>query len=94
MSQHQRASPVPTPAEAELQRNISQVMRLEQKSLRQRTRGERVADAVTAASGSIPFILFHVVLFVVWIVLNLGYVSQIRPFDPWPGAPHRARPVS
>ena len=71
-------------AEAELQRNISQIMRLEEKSLRQRSRGERLADAVTAAAGSVSFIVFHVVLFAAWIVLNLGCVPHVRAFDPWP----------
>jgi uncharacterized membrane protein len=59
-------------------------MRLEQKSLRQRTRGERMADTITAAAGSVSFVVFHVVFFAVWIVVNLGYVPHVRAFDPWP----------
>jgi uncharacterized membrane protein len=45
---------------------------------------ERIADAVTIVSGSIPFLLFNGVLFAVWIILNTKILSSVKPFDPFP----------
>jgi CRP/FNR family cyclic AMP-dependent transcriptional regulator len=46
-----------------------------------RTPVERVADAIAAFSGSIPFLVLHTVWFVLWIGWNV-----LRPggFDPYP----------
>ncbi|MDB4962907.1 MAG: hypothetical protein JWP01_2906 [Myxococcales bacterium] len=43
----------------------------------------RVADWVANASGSITFLLIHVVIFAAWITLNIGVVSW-GDFDPFP----------
>jgi uncharacterized membrane protein len=43
----------------------------------------RVADWVANFSGSITFLVLHIVLFTVWIVLNLGVLS-FGDFDPFP----------
>ena len=42
-----------------------------------------VADAVAAFSGSISFLVLHVVIFTAWIVLNLGMFS-FGDFDKYP----------
>jgi CRP/FNR family cyclic AMP-dependent transcriptional regulator len=51
-----------------------------------RTQVMKVADWIAAASGSIPFLLVHCVLFFVWIILNVGPLA--RPpaggWDPFP----------
>ena len=39
----------------------------------------RIADAITAFSGSMRFVALHVVWFGAWILLNL-----LIPFDPFP----------
>ena len=49
----------------------------------QRSRIERVADALTRAAASTPFLVFHVVWFAAWILVNTGAFG-IRPFDPFP----------
>jgi CRP/FNR family cyclic AMP-dependent transcriptional regulator len=43
----------------------------------------RVADWVANASGSITFLLVHVLIFAAWITLNIGAVSW-GDFDPFP----------
>ncbi|HTJ41501.1 MAG TPA: DUF1003 domain-containing protein [Kofleriaceae bacterium] len=43
----------------------------------------RVADSVAAFSGSISFLVLHVVIFTIWISLNLG-LTPIAPFDEYP----------
>jgi uncharacterized membrane protein len=53
----------------------------------QRTRGERVADTVTASVGSWPFIITQSVLLAIWIVANTVLIGDWiagRPFDPYP----------
>lgn len=47
---------------------------------------ERAADWVTEFSGSIPFLVIHIVWFVVWIVLNVAPLdaSSVGGFDPFP----------
>jgi uncharacterized membrane protein len=44
---------------------------------------DRLADWVTAWSGSISFVAGHVVWFAVWIAVNLGW-TPVRAFDPPP----------
>lgn len=47
-----------------------------------RTPVQRVADAIAAFSGSIPFLLLHVVWFALWIALNI--ISGKAAFDSYP----------
>jgi len=51
-----------------------------------RTAIERAADWVAAFSGSIPFLVLHVVIFAVWILLNVHWLPGWKPpmFDPFP----------
>ncbi len=45
---------------------------------------ERVADALTLGFGSMIFLILNVVWFIVWIVINVGLIPGIEPFDPFP----------
>ena len=45
-----------------------------------RRREDRVADGITAFSGSMQFVYVHIVWFTAWIVLNV----TIARFDPFP----------
>lgn len=56
----------------------------EARSLRSRSFLTQVSDDLTAICGSTPFLLFHVILFAGWIVINMGAVRQIPVFDPFP----------
>jgi uncharacterized membrane protein len=51
-----------------------------------RTAVERAADWVAEFSGSIPFLMLHVVIFAVWILLNVHWLPGWKPpmFDPFP----------
>ncbi len=51
-----------------------------------RTAVERAADWVAEFSGSIPFLVLHVVIFAVWILLNVRWLPGWKPpmFDPFP----------
>ena len=45
---------------------------------------ERIADALTLGFGSMVFLVLNVVWFIVWIVINVGLIPGIEPFDPFP----------
>jgi CRP/FNR family cyclic AMP-dependent transcriptional regulator len=49
-----------------------------------RSRVQKSADWIAEFSGSITFLLLHVVLFFAWIVVNVGLVPGARVFDPYP----------
>jgi CRP/FNR family cyclic AMP-dependent transcriptional regulator len=51
-----------------------------------RTTVERVADWIAAFSGSITFLMLHIVFFAVWILLNVNWLPGWTPpnFDPFP----------
>src|SRR4051812_8299764 len=44
---------------------------------------EGLADGLNDLASSTPFLVFHVVWFVVWIPGNLGWLG-FKPFDPFP----------
>jgi len=56
----------------------------EARSLRSRSFLTQVADDLTSICGSTPFLLFHVVFFLSWVLINTGQFPQIPPFDPYP----------
>lgn len=43
---------------------------------------ERTAATITRFTGSMTFVYLHLLLFGTWIVVNLGWIPGIRPFDP------------
>jgi uncharacterized membrane protein len=66
------------------EQNIEDVVRLQQQAERKRSGAERLADLVARVAGSAPFIILHVVWFGAWVLLNLGAVAAIAPWDPFP----------
>ncbi len=48
-----------------------------------RSRAEKFADYLTKTFGSINFLIFHLIWFGLWILINLGF-TPIKPFDPYP----------
>ena len=45
---------------------------------------QKSADWIAALSGSIPFLLIHVIWFSFWILANVGCLPGIPIFDPFP----------
>ncbi len=70
----------PDPVES----NIDAIVKMEQEFLSQRSRADRIADAVGDFAGSMGFVILHAVWFGGWILLNTGNVLGIRPFDRFP----------
>jgi uncharacterized membrane protein len=71
-----------TPQTASIvERNIRSLIERRAAEERSRPVQDRLADVITRFVGSMTFVLLHLVIFGVWIVVNLGWVG-IKPFDP------------
>lgn len=67
-----------------VRRNIDTLLAVREKMERGKNHQEMVADTITRFAGSMPFVYIHALLFGGWILLNLGIVPGIKPFDPFP----------
>ena len=77
-----RRSPQTSELHSVLVRNIRL---MEQRRERERATApveERVAGAITRFAGSMRFVYLHVLIFTLWILVNLGQLPGIPPFDP------------
>ncbi len=63
-------------------RNIRTLIRRRQAEERRKPVEDKVADSITAFTGSMVFVYLHLVIFGAWIVINLGWVPFIPKFDP------------
>lgn len=65
-------------------KNVEAIGQLEKQAMQRRTASERFAELITRYAGGIGFILLHIIWFTGWILFNLGMVSAITPWDPFP----------
>ncbi|HEX3402313.1 MAG TPA: DUF1003 domain-containing protein [Acetobacteraceae bacterium] len=65
-----------------LKRNIQALEERRQQELTASTRQERLASAITAFTGSMPFVYLHLTVYGAWIALNLGLIPGWPAFDP------------
>jgi uncharacterized membrane protein len=65
-------------------KNVATIARVEQQLVGQRTRLDRIGDAIARFFGTLRFIVAHVLFFTGWFAINLRLVSGIQPFDPYP----------
>jgi uncharacterized membrane protein len=68
------------------QENIAAICALEEEALSKRTVSDRISDAIANFVGSIPFVVVHLVWFVVWVGINMGWLFGKLKFDPYPFA--------
>jgi uncharacterized membrane protein len=66
-----------------MERNIRTITRLRRQTARDRSRQDRLADALTAFSGSMVFVYLHILWFGAWLLVNTGSLG-LKPFDPFP----------
>ena len=67
-----------------IRRNIEAVAKLEENFVQNRSLADKVADWIGGFSGSVTFVLLHVVVYGFWILINLKLIPWIRVFDPYP----------
>jgi uncharacterized membrane protein len=56
----------------------------EAKALKRRTFVGLLADALTSTFGTIGFLIFNILLFAFWLLVNSERFPIIDPFDPYP----------
>lgn len=49
-----------------------------------RTKTEVLADCMTRTFGSMYFLVFNVLVFIFWLLINTGMIKGVLPFDPFP----------
>jgi uncharacterized membrane protein len=54
------------------------------KMVEEASRGERAAEVVSHFIGSWKFVMLQTVLVSFWILINIGFITGIVPFDPYP----------
>jgi uncharacterized membrane protein len=67
-----------------VRRNIETLLEARARVERKKSREERIADAITAFTGSMRFVYLHAVIFGGWLLINVGAIPGVRPFDPFP----------
>jgi len=69
-----------------IRKNISAITESQREDIEARTVSDRIADTITSFSGSVTFVLVHVIWFALWILLNVGFirVPGLSGFDPFP----------
>jgi uncharacterized membrane protein len=63
-------------------RNITALLDRRQAEERSKGPQERIADAITAFTGSMTFVYIHLFLFGIWILINIRWLPFMNPFDP------------
>jgi uncharacterized membrane protein len=64
--------------------DVQTLSNIESRIQSERTMGERVARLAVKGAGSTEFVVAHALWFAAWVVVNLGGIPTIRPFDPFP----------
>src|SRR5581483_10428029 len=67
-----------------IRRNIQAIAQLEEDFVRNRSPAVRLADSIAEFSGTLTFVTVHAVVFIVWILINVGVFPFVRKFDPFP----------
>ncbi len=74
--------PQPKNLSSALKRNIEALEERRRQETTSATRQERLAEAITSFTGSMPFVYLHLALYAAWILVNLGVLSGLPKFDP------------
>src|SRR5947209_3376316 len=65
-----------------LERNIEELASRRHAERERRTPSERLADTITAFAGSMAFVYIHLMVFGLWIIANLGWITNVPRWDP------------
>src|SRR5919112_483099 len=75
-------TPQPPGLTSVLERNIRALNDRRKREEERSTAEERIAEAMTRFTGSMPFVYLHLALVAFWILANLGAIPGVRPWDP------------
>jgi len=65
-----------------VERNISALLVRRREEEQQKRLQDRIADGITRFTGSMPFVYLHLLIFGLWILINLGWLPLLPRFDP------------
>jgi uncharacterized membrane protein len=65
-----------------VERNIQGLLVRRKREERKLGWQERLADSITTFTGSMRFVYLHVVIYFLWITINLGWIPGVPRFDP------------
>jgi uncharacterized membrane protein len=74
--------PPPESLSVSLRRNIDVLSERRRQEAARATLGQRLSDRITTFTGSMAFVVIHLILYGAWIALNLGVVRGVPKFDP------------
>jgi uncharacterized membrane protein len=74
--------PRPEHLSSSLRRNIEALHGRRRQEAASSTPQEPLAAAITAFTGSMPFVYLHLALDGAWIAINVGLIPGLRPFYP------------
>ena|SRR5258706_3448444 len=60
------------------------IQSFEAKALKKRSPSVKFADSLTAFFGTFLFLILNIAIFGLWILINMGVLPIMRPFDPFP----------
>ena len=78
MDQSNNAAPAMASVLHENMAALTERQRIEQE---QAPLAARIAQVITRFTGSMTFVVVHLVLYSSWIAINLGWVPGVKPFD-------------
>jgi uncharacterized membrane protein len=64
--------------------NIHCVADLERAFEQRRGTSDRIADAIGGFTGTIGFVILHLLWFTTWFLINTGVIPHVKRFDPFP----------
>src|SRR4051812_38843477 len=70
--------PRPEHLSSSLRRNIEVLQERRRQEAASSTPQERLAAAITAFTGSMPFVYLHLALYGAWIAINVGLIPGLR----------------
>ncbi len=73
-----------TPFQEEIRKSRRVIKSFKAKANRNRTPSEKLADWMTLTFGTILFLVFNLIVFVFWLLINKGYIPFFPIFDPYP----------
>jgi len=73
-------------SQTHLQEHIDVIAKHEQEFLAQRSNTEKLGDRMAGFIGSLPFVVLHIVLLLIWAGWNLAPGHTLPQFDPPPFA--------
>ena len=76
------APPGPETLSSSLRRNIEALKDRRKQEAANATAQERLAEAITAFTGSMTFVYLHLAFYAVWILVNVGLIPGMPKFDP------------